>query len=248
MRQPKVPTISQAKAALVRLLKAQGEDACPVCRANGQTTFGQRPVRQLRRRAFGNVKDKYLAHADGHFDTAADDWLGWASTAAVEGLTLLPDEWVTQTSADKYRDDRQYSRTWRFVMENHKAITEAGIRCEYRKRLYREIGSERYCVFIDSDFWKLLVDVGKPIKAAREYHDTLMGVIAETGRQGAAAAAEAPEAPAKPPRRKQKHSVAAPPSTEQMVSESSAPTPRPVEQVSVPTSAGGRGLQMPLFA
>ena len=246
MRQPKVPTNNQAKAALIRLLKAQGEEACPVCKANGQVTFGARPARQPRRRAFGNVKDKYLAHADGHFDAAADDWLGWASTAAIEGLTLLPDEWVTQTSADKYRDDRQYARTWRFVMENHKAIADAGVRCEYRKRLYREIGSERYCVFIDSDFWKLLVDVGKPIKAAREYHDTLMGVINETKRQGAAA--EALEAPAEAPRPKRRHSVPPLPATEQKGSESVAPTPLPVEQVSAAASAGSRALQMPLFA
>lgn len=246
MRQPKVPTINQAKAALVRLLKAQGEEACPVCRANGTT--GMRPATRRPRRAFAGVNDPILFHADRHFDTAADDWLGWYSTAAIEGLTLLPDEWVTHTPADKYRDDRQYARTWRFVMENHKAITDAGVRCEYRKRLYREIGSERYCVFLDAEFWKLLVEVGKPIKAAREYHDTLMGVIAETKRQGAAVAAEAPEAPAKPPRRKQKHSVAPPPSTEQVGSGSVTPTPLPVEQVSAPASAGGRTLQMPLFA
>jgi hypothetical protein len=148
------------------------------------------------------------AHAAAHFtDSRAvgDDWLNWATTATLEGLTLLPDEWTTGTKADELR--AKHPRPWRFVMENHKVIAAAGIRCEYRSKLYREIGSERYCVFLDSDFWNLIVDAGKGVRGAREYHALLMGLLEETKRQVDAAEAppEAPEeAPEAPPAPRQK--------------------------------------------
>jgi hypothetical protein len=176
----KVMTTLQAKAALKKILEAQGEAACPVCKANGGIPF---LVRKLKRGKSTRAKSPTAVHAETHFDNAGDDWLGWWNTAAIEGLTLLPDEWETSTPADKLAEGRDTKRPWRFVLENHKAITDAGIRCEYRERRYRELGHARYCVFLDSNFWSLIVEAGKGVKGAREYHGLLMGIIAETKKQ-----------------------------------------------------------------
>jgi hypothetical protein len=185
MKQTKVMTTLAAKAALKKLLKAQGGAACPLCKALGGVP------RAVLRSPSADM------HAEAHFPVTGDDWNAWWATGVLEGMAVLPDEWMTGTRADDERE--KHPRTWRFVMENHKAISQAGIRCEYRKRLYREIGSERHCVFLDADFWQLIIDAGKGVRGAKEYHALLMGILAET-RKGAEAPAEpAPEAPKAPP-------------------------------------------------
>lgn len=184
----RVPTTKQAQAKLVRLLKTRGISACPLCAANGGP-----PIRTAAFQRRNKGMGPYAGHAAGHFDGAADDWLGWYNTAVIEEMTLLPDEWVTYTSADKVRE--KHPRLWRFVLENHRTISEAGIRCEYRSRLYRELGSTRHCVFIDTNFWTLLLDAGKGVKGAREYHALLSGIIAETKAAGERLPEPAPPAP-----------------------------------------------------
>lgn len=182
MKPTKVMTTTQAKAALKKLLKTRGLDACPVCKLNGGIPFVATQIRSRKKGVFKN-SDPLTAHVDAHFQGAPDEWLGWWNTAAIEGLTLLPDEWVTNTPADKIAEGRDTKRPWRFVLENHRMISNAGIRCEHRERVYREMGHSRYCVFIDSDFWRLMVDAGKGVKGAREYHALLVGLIQETKRQ-----------------------------------------------------------------
>lgn len=235
-----IPTIPVAVANLAALLEAQGKEACPLCDPSKGPIH---TLRDTRASAKLSARERAQRHAGLHFG-ASNTWLGWYQLARLEGdLVALPDEWQTETPADALRDTRATARTWRYVVEHHAKITQAGIRCEYREHFYRELGTVRWVVFVDSAFWDLLVMTGSTIRDAREFHNALTQVIAEVGRRVRAETTQAPDAPeaqeplpthkprqkGRAPRRKRTRAVLAP---------APAPTPAPAQR---------GGAQMALF-
>lgn len=137
------------ESALAKHLADNGISQCRVCAAG-------LPLRKIKsKKTAGDPAQHAAAHM--HACAKLEERFGtWLMIAALEDVTLLPDDYGTRwSSIDDLLDNPAFIRARDFLMLHRDLAREAGFSVDRRVYRHDVLGYERACLLVDSTLWHI---------------------------------------------------------------------------------------------